>query len=83
MPGLVRRRGGAVVLGVFPDTSESVESTAYSTDTSLGGLAHLVERLPCKQEVAGSSPAASTPRQNRAHPRHSGPPTTRKGGAAP
>ena len=25
-----------------------------------GGVAHLGERLPCKQEVAGSSPAGST-----------------------
>lgn len=25
-----------------------------------GGLAHLGERLPCKQKVAGSSPASST-----------------------
>ena len=27
---------------------------------SYGALAHLEERLPCKQEVAGSSPAGST-----------------------
>ena len=27
---------------------------------SYGALAHLGERLPCKQEVAGSSPAGST-----------------------
>ena len=30
---------------------------------SYGALAHLGERLPCKQEVAGPSPAGSTKEQ--------------------
>ncbi len=29
-----------------------------------GGIAQLGERLPCKQEVAGSTPAVSTIRNN-------------------
>jgi hypothetical protein len=29
-------------------------------DRDLGLLAHLVERLPCKQEVSGSTPERST-----------------------
>ena len=32
----------------------------FSLYISYGALAHLGERLPCKQEVAGSSPAGST-----------------------
>lgn len=82
MPSSARRRGGVVVLGTSRHIGKSRVHSVFDRHL-LGGLAHLVERLPCKQEVAGSSPAASTPRQNRAHPRHPGPPTTRKGGAAP
>ena len=31
-----------------------------------GGVAHLVERLPCKQEVEGSIPFASTIQPHKA-----------------
>ncbi len=33
-----------------------------SSDGSFGGLAQLVERLLCKQDVSGSSPLTSTDR---------------------
>ena len=35
-------------------------STVYKTIISYGDVAQLGERLPCKQEVAGSIPTIST-----------------------
>ncbi len=33
---------------------------AYFTISIFGGIAHLVEHLPCTQDVEGSNPSAST-----------------------
>ena len=42
-------------------------SFLFSFERSCGALAQLGERLPCKQEVAGSNPTISTKRIKR-HP---------------
>ena len=51
---------------MFLSEIEKLESLMPQTPTKaifhslFGGLAHLGERLPCKQEVTGSSPVSST-----------------------
>ena len=37
-------------------------SNPWGVARVIGGIAHLVERLLCKQDVAGSSPVTSTMR---------------------
>ena len=38
----------------------NLSSIVYQLSSVKGGIAQLVERLLCKQEVAGSNPTAST-----------------------
>ncbi len=44
-----------------------------SDNWGVGGVAHLGERLPCKQEVSGSIPLISTKYLRRSEPRKYGP----------
>ena len=42
-------------------TTTKVESRKENGGPAFGVIAQLVERLPCKQEVRGSTPLGSTP----------------------
>ena len=45
---------------LIPWPATGVCGYACAMGTSLAGLAQLVEQLPCKHQVAGSTPAAGT-----------------------
>lgn len=67
LPSAVTRRGGSPAKGVdrVPETryergSPYGRNGVLKDATASGALAHLEERLLCKQEVIGSSPICST-----------------------